>query len=71
MLAEELKWMLAKGWHAQYRHETYRERITRPVYESKLRSKVTHGEETNDLWGGSKNAELGAWNEEAADPRAV
>ena len=64
MLADELKWMLSKGWTAQYRHPCVDSKTHRPAYESRLRNKVTHEEnkDTNlDMWGGRRNAELGAW----------
>lgn len=67
MLAEELKWMLAKGWTAQYRHLSSLERKSRPLYETQLPRTRTHRPEnghTVDLWGGGRNAELGAWNQE-------
>lgn len=74
MLAEELKWMLAKGWSAQYRHISYQERHDRPLYESQIARTKTHTQRKDngmDLWGGGRNAELGAWNQEEEGVRAV
>lgn len=68
MLADELKWMLSKGWTAQYRQPSKDSRPSMTLYESPIARSRTHTPRNDtgmDLWGGSRNAELGAWNGQA------
>lgn len=68
MLHEELKLMLAKGFSMQYRQPSKDSRPSMTLYESPIPRSRTHKEReifNQDLWGGGRNAELGAWNEKA------
>jgi len=68
MLADELKQVFSKGWTAQYRQPSKDSRPSMTLYESPIARSRTHTPRNDtgmDLWGGSRNAELGAWNGEA------
>ena len=74
MLAEELKWMLARGFTMQYRQPSADSRPSMTLYESPIsRSRTFPQRDQNqqDLWGGGRDAELGAWNEEEEGTRAM
>ncbi len=69
MLAEELKWMLSKGFTAQYRQPSKDSRPSMTLYESPIPRSRTHKERemfNQDLWGGGRDAELGAWGSQEA-----
>jgi|LUMM01.1.fsa_nt_gb hypothetical protein len=68
MLAEELKWMLARGFTMQYRQPSMSSRPSIPLYEAPIPRSQTFKQKQlaeQDLWGGSRNAELAAWGKEA------
>lgn len=68
MLHEELKLMLSKGFSLQYRQASNSSYRSKTLYESPIaRARTFPQNETmnQDLWGGARDAELGAWNEEA------
>jgi hypothetical protein len=68
MLADELKFMLSKGFTLQYRQPSVSSYQSKTLYESPIpRARTFPQRDTmnQDLWGGSRNAELGAWNGEA------
>lgn len=68
MLADELKLMLSKGFTLQYRQPSLSSGRVIKLYESPIpRSRTFPQRDTmnQDLWGGGRDAELGAWKEEA------
>ena len=68
MLADELKLMLSKGFSLQYRQPSLSSVRVIKLYESPIpRSRTFPQRDTmnQDLWGGGRDAELGAWKEEA------
>lgn len=68
MLADELLWMLKKGFTLQYRQPSMDSRPSMMLYESPIPRSRTFSERNinqQDLWGGARNAELGAWAEKA------
>jgi hypothetical protein len=68
MLADELLLMLNRGFTLQYRQPSVSSYQSKTLYESPIPRSRTHTPRNDtgmDLWGGSRNAELGAWNGEA------
>lgn len=68
MLADELLLMLKKGFTLQYRQPSKGCRPSLTLYESPIPRARTFPQRSNmnqDLWGGGRDAELGAWTEEA------
>lgn len=68
MLADELLWMLKKGFTLQYRQPSMDSRPSIKLYEAPIpRSRTFRQKEPaeQDLWGGARNAELAAWGKEA------
>lgn len=64
MLGEELQLMLRKGYTLQYRQPSTEIRRNKELFESPIpRSRTFPQRESTeqDLWGGARNAELGAW----------
>ena len=69
MLAEELKLMLARGFTLQYRQPSVSSYQSKTLYESPLARARTFKQNeiiNQDLWGGGRDAELGAWGTEEA-----
>ena len=69
MLAEELKFMLSKGFSLQYRQPSVSSYQSKTLYESPIpRARTFKQNEiiNQDLWGGGRDAELGAWGAEEA-----
>ena len=65
MLADELLLMLKKGFTLQYRQPSTESRPSMTLYESPISRSRTFPQRDiseQDLWGGGRNAELGAWN---------
>jgi hypothetical protein len=68
MLADELKLMLKRGFTMQYRQPSVSSYESKTLYESPISRARTFPQRDNmnqDLWGGVRDAELGAWREEA------
>ena len=68
MLADELLLMLKKGFTMQYRQPSVSSYQSKTLYESPISRARTFPQRdtmSQDLWGGARNAELGAWKEEA------
>ena len=68
MLGDELRLMLRKGFTLQYRQPSADSRPSMMLYEAPIpRSRTFSQREPaeQDLWGGARNAELGAWGQEA------
>jgi len=68
MLHEELKLMLSKGFTLQYRQASNSSYRSKTLYESPIPRARTFPQKeimNQDLWGGGRDAELGAWKEEA------
>lgn len=68
MLADELLLMLKKGFTLQYRQPSVSSYQSKTLYESPIPRARTFPQRDNmnqDLWGGGRDAELGAWKEEA------
>ena len=68
MLHEELKFMLSKGFTLQYRQPSVSSYQSKTLYESPIPRARTFPQRSTmnqDLWGGGRDAELGAWTEEA------
>lgn len=64
MLGEELQLMLRKGFTLQYRQPSTASRPSMTLYESPISRSRTFPQRQpaeQDLWGGARNAELGAW----------
>ena len=69
MLAEELKLMLARGFTLQYRQPSVSSYQSKTLYESPIpraRTFPQYDTMSQDLWGGGRDAELGAWSAEEA-----
>ena len=69
MLAEELKLMLSKGFSLQYRQPSVSSYRSKTLYESPIpraRTFPQYDTMSQDLWGGGRDAELGAWSAEEA-----
>jgi hypothetical protein len=68
MLADELLLMLNRGFTLQYRQPSVSSYQSKTLYESPIpRARTFPIKQTTDqdLWGGGRDAELGAWKEEA------
>ena len=68
MLADELLLMLNRGFTLQYRQPSVSSYQSKTLYESPIARARTFPQKENinqDLWGGGRDAELGAWKEEA------
>ena len=68
MLGEELQLMLRKGFTMQYRQPSVSSYQSKTLYESPISRARTFPQRdtmSQDLWGGGRDAELGAWKEEA------
>ena len=68
MLGEELQLMLRKGFTMQYRQPSVSSYQSKTLYESPISRARTFPQRdtmSQDLWGGGRDAELGAWTEEA------
>lgn len=68
MLGDELLLMLKKGFTLQYRQPSSSSWRNLKLYESPIpraRTFPQRGTMNQDLWGGGRDAELGAWTEEA------
>jgi len=68
MLADELLLMLKKGFTMQYRQPSVSSYQSKTLYESPISRARTFPQRdtmSQDLWGGGRDAELGAWKEEA------
>jgi hypothetical protein len=69
MLADELKFMLSKGFSLQYRQPSVSSYQSKTLYESPIpraRTFPQYDTMNQDLWGGGRDAELGAWSAEEA-----
>lgn len=69
MLAEELKLMLARGFTLQYRQPSVSSYQSKTLYESPIpraRTFPQYDTMNQDLWGGGRDAELGAWGSQEA-----
>ena len=69
MLADELKLMLARGFTLQYRQPSVSSYQSKTLYESPIpraRTFPQYDTMNQDLWGGGRDAELGAWSAEEA-----
>jgi hypothetical protein len=69
MLADELKFMLSKGFSLQYRQPSVSSYQSKTLYESPIARARTFKQNeimNQDLWGGGRDAELGAWGTEEA-----
>jgi len=64
MLGDELQRMLRKGFTLQYRQPSVSSYQSKTLFESPIsRARTFPQKDTmnQDLWGGARNAELGAW----------
>lgn len=69
MLADELKFMLSKGFSLQYRQPSVSSYQSKTLYESPIARARTFKQNeimNQDLWGGGRDAELGAWGTQEA-----
>lgn len=69
MLADELKFMLSKGFTLQYRQPSVSSYQSKTLYESPIPRARTFPQKeiiNQDLWGGGRDAELGAWGTQEA-----